>query len=594
MLDTIKRAISLIDRGDRAVWVVVVLLAVLVSGVEALGALLIFFVVRVVTSPDAAFDVPIVGDLRERFPGVDDATLFRYLALVIGGFFLLRAVVMLGQVYVQYRLTYRTAVSISDRLLHGYLRMPYAWHLRRNSAEMMRTAYSAVNEVVNQVLAPMVMLLSQALVIVALAVVLLIAAPLATLLVLVTLGGLVIVILRVVQPRLLALGELNQAMSKRSLQSLQQSLHGVREVKLFGREDYFRAQFERAQAQMGRTQYLRQTLTETPRITVETVVIGLLLVFLVTSGVGSSATDDSLALLGLFAYAALRVMPTVNRMVTYLNQLRFGAAAARIVSDDVAMLDAHAAGQREPTVDQLELTNEIAAQRVSFRYEGAGRNALTEVDLRIRRGESVGLVGSTGGGKTTLVDVLLGLLEPTSGRVCVDGVDIADNLPAWHATLGVVPQAQFLLDDTLRRNIAFGLADEEIDEDALDEAVGLAQLGEFVRSLPEGLETVVGERGVRVSGGQRQRVSIARALYRRPAVLAFDEGTSALDNRTEADLIRALDSLRGERTMIIVAHRLTTVRGCDRIVVLEGGRIVDTGTYEELTARSPSFRAIAT
>ena len=594
MLDTIKRAVGLIERGDRAVWIVVILLAMLVSGLEALGALLIFFVVRVVTSPDAAFDVPIIGDLRERFPGVDDATLFRYLAFAIGAFFVLRALAMLGQVYFQYRLTYGTAVSVSDRLLRGYLRMPYAWHLRRNSAEMMRTAYSAVNEVVNHVLSPMVMLLSQALVVVGLAVVLLIAAPLATLLVVLTLGGLVLLILRVVQPRLFALGKTHQAMSRRSLQALQQSLHGVREVKLFGREEYFRAQFEGAQARMGRTQYLRQTLTETPRIMVETVVIGLLLAFLVTSGVGSGATDESLALLGLFAYAALRVMPTVNRMMTYLNQLRFGAAAARIVSDDLAMLEANAAQRPEPTVARLELTREIAVERVSFRYEGTVRNALTDVDLRIRRGESVGLVGSTGGGKTTLVDIVLGLLEPTSGRVRIDGVDIAANLPAWQANLGVVPQAQFLLDDTLRRNIAFGFADAEIDEVALDAAVGLAQLGEFVRSLPEGLETVMGERGVRVSGGQRQRVSIARALYRRPAVLAFDEGTSALDNRTEADLIRALDALRGERTMIIVAHRLTTVRSCDRIVVIEGGLIVDSGTYDELTARSPSFRAIAT
>lgn len=594
MFDTIKRAIGLIQRADRAAWVVVIVLAVLVSALEALGALLIFFVVRVVTSPDDAFDVPVVGDLRERFPGVDDAALFRYLALAIAVFFLLRAVVTLGQVYLQYRLAYRTAVSISGRLLRGYLGMPYAWHLHRNSAEMMRTANSAVNDVVTNVLSPAVMLVSQGLVVVALTAVLLIAAPLATLLVAITLGVLVLLILRVVQPRLFALGEVYQAMSRRSLQSLQQSLHGVREVKLLGRVEHFRAQFERAQARKGRTQYLRQTLTETPRVLVETVVIGLLLAFLVTSGVGSGATDESLALLGLFAYAALRVMPTVNRMVTCLNQLRFGAAAVQLVSDDIALLEAHAARQPEPTTERLELRREVAVEHVSFRYEGAADNALTDVDLRIRRGESVGLVGSTGGGKTTLVDIVLGLLEPTSGRVSVDGVDIAANLPAWHASLGVVPQAQFLLDDTLRRNIAFGLPDDEIDGAALDEAVDLAQLGEFVRTLPEGLDTVMGERGVRVSGGQRQRVAIARALYRRPAVLVFDEGTSALDNRTESDLIRALDTLRGRRTMILVAHRLTTVRGCDRIVVIESGRTIDVGSYDELTARSASFRAIAT
>jgi ATP-binding cassette subfamily C protein len=229
---------------------------------------------------------------------------------------------------------------------------------------------------------------------------------------------------------------------------------------------------------------------------------------------------------------------------------------------------------------------------VSFRYERGDRPALDGIDLTIERGTSIGVCGPTGGGKSTLVDVIAGLLEPTGGTVRVDGVDIHTDVMSWYEQLGVVSQVVFLIDDTLRNNIALGVPADAIDEGAVERALQLAQLQDVVRELPQGLDTRLGERGTRLSGGQRQRVAIARALYRDPEMIIFDEGTSALDNRTEADLVRAIDELHGHRTLVMVAHRLTTVRHCDRILVIENGRVSDSGTFDELVVRHPLFRSM--
>ena len=240
----------------------------------------------------------------------------------------------------------------------------------------------------------------------------------------------------------------------------------------------------------------------------------------------------------------------------------------------------------------VEFNESLVCEQVSFTYELAGRPALQTVNLRIRRGESIGIVGATGSGKSTLVDVLLGLLRPSSGRVLVDGVDLVGRERAWQRLIGYVPQDPYLLDDSLRRNIAFGIPDALIDEQRLARACALAQLDDFLRQLPAGVETTAGEDGVRLSGGQRQRVAIARALYHDPAVLVFDEATAALDNQTEREVTRAIAELQGGRTVIVIAHRLTTVASCDRLFFLQDGRIAAVGRYDELL-RHPNFRAMA-
>ncbi|MGH8914194.1 MAG: ABC transporter ATP-binding protein, partial [Acidimicrobiia bacterium] len=273
--------------------------------------------------------------------------------------------------------------------------------------------------------------------------------------------------------------------------------------------------------------------------------------------------------------------------------LQFATAALDAVYADLVMLDQvdRQLPSEQPT--SLPFRNEIALEGVGYSYAEADREAVQEVDLRIRRGDFVGICGPTGGGKTTLVDLMTGLLEPTSGVIRVDGRDIANHVRGWQVNLGVVPQNLFLLDDSLRRNIALGIPDDLIDEQAVDEAIRLAQLDDFVASLPKGLDAQVGELGVRLSGGQRQRVAIARALYRRPNVLVFDEGTSALDNVTEAQLVEMLEQVRGERTIMVVAHRLSSVRACDYIVFVDDGRVIAVAPFGELIETNPAFRDMA-
>ena len=592
----IRKYLAFVEPGRRARWAGLVLMALVVGAFEAVGAVLIYLMLRLVAEPGAELSVPLLGDLNAAFPGLDSAALITAAALSIAAFFLVRAGVVVGQAYLQGRVAERTGLRLASRLLRGYLAMPYPFHVRRNSAELLRNVVESAHEVMAAVLVPVVKLISETLIILALGVVLLMTAPLALAVAAIVFAPVVLVLLRVVQPRLAALGRTSHELAETTLKSVQQGLHGFRDVKVLGRERYFHDRFYGAREGIARAQYLRRTLDEVPRVTLETAMVLFVAVALLVALQADQSPQESLAVLGLFGYAALRILPSLNRLVMQLNAIRFGGAAASKVYEELGVIEAERGRPAEmapAAEDRLPLRHQIRVEGVRFRYEGSDTDALSGIDLAIRRGESIGLAGASGAGKTTLVDVILGLLPPASGQVTVDGTDIQTCLPAWHRSLGVVPQSVYLVDDTLRRNIALGLEDREIDEERVTDAVRLAQLTSFVRALPRGLDTEVGERGVRVSGGQRQRVAIARALYRQPDTLIFDEGTSALDNLTEAELIAELEGLRGEHTLIIVAHRLTTVRRCDRVVLMDAGRIVANGPYDELLEHSPEFQNLA-
>jgi ATP-binding cassette subfamily C protein len=313
-----------------------------------------------------------------------------------------------------------------------------------------------------------------------------------------------------------------------------------------------------------------------------------------------SSVDEALAAIGLFAYAGLRLQPVLQRIVTSVNSIRSSSAIVDDLAADLAEVRAFGAslGERSDAVKTLprSFSNRLALEAVRFTYapdEPSIRPALLGIDLTVHRGEFLGICGPTGGGKSTLLDLIVGLLQPTEGTVSVDGHTL-DAAPGWWwSQLGVVSQQVFLTDDTLRRNIAFGVPAGEVDEARLARCVERAQLTDMVSALPEGLDTIVGERGIRLSGGQRQRVAVARALYREQPVVVLDEGTSALDGATEAKLIAALDEIAPDRTLIAVAHRLATLRGADRIVVVADGRVNASGTYDELMETSPLFRELA-
>lgn len=356
------------------------------------------------------------------------------------------------------------------------------------------------------------------------------------------------------------------------LQHLQQGFGAVKDVLLLGREDDFLNQHRRHSADSAKLGARQAALQMLPRIWLELLAIsGLVMLALIIIRKGDPL-ETLLPTLGVFTAAAIRLMPLATRVLGAIQSARYRLPVVDTVYSELHMLDATPAPQRGP---RILLDDVLMLDQVSFRYPSAEAMALIGVSLSISRGISVGIIGESGSGKSTLVDILLGLLAPISGTVTVDGINIQTHLRSWQAQIGYVPQAIFLTDDTLRRNVAFGLANTQIDEVAVWRAIEAAQLEEFVRSLPLGLDSLVGERGTRLSGGQRQRIGIARALYHNPSVLVLDEATSALDDDTERGVMNAVRALQGDKTIIIVAHRLSTIAHCTRFFRLSGGRLVE-------------------
>jgi len=586
-----RKALRLIDPGARPKWLALGALCLIVSVFELVGALLILVLFQIAQQPAGKISLPVIGSGGGVLDGLNPDQRIAWAGVAVAVFFIARAGVTVFQLYLQFRMAAETATEVGARLLDGYLSMPFARHLRYNSARLIRNINESTEILSRQVFVSLIALVSDTAVVVAMVALLVVAAPTITLAAGAVLGGTVFLMLRIIQPRLGRMGVISQEKIRAGLQSLNQSFNGIRDLKLYGRQSYFREDYLRHRREYIRVSYTTNTLVAIPRVGTETVFVLFIVASLLVTQLSGGSPADKFPVLGLFAYSALRILPAVNRMLLSLTNIKSGRAALDIVYDDLVELD----GLPVPTVSDTPVgfDRRIVLDGVGFRYDPAGDSVLDGVDLVIEKGASVGLVGPSGGGKSTLIDILVGLLEPTSGSVLVDGVDIRDNVAGWQTNLGMVPQAVFLTDDTLRRNIAFGIDDDQIDTERLESAVRMAQLDEFVATLPAGLDTSVAEAGVRLSGGQRQRVVIARALYRNPAVLVLDEGTSALDNLTEAQIIETLNRLKGRFTVIAVAHRLSSVRNCDQVVLVEDGRITRVGTYEELSRTSDGFRRLA-
>ena len=570
-------------------------LALTVSALEVIGAGAIYLLLGLLTSPDGVTTAAPVVLVERLIPGRDVRLSISGLVLF---FFALRGVAVVGRAYVEQRLVASASVEIAERLLAGYLMMPYRFHVSRNSAELVRNAYVNTDRVQREVLRPLVMLVADTVLVIALAIVIVVTDPVGALVAGGLLGGVALSLQRFLRPRLREWGRRAQVAATGGVQAIQQAIGGLREIRVLRREQAFLHEHSRQRRIQARTYYLSQAVNALPRALIEFALIGTVVGLTVITLLRGEAVEDALATLGLFAYAGIRIQQPLQLIVINVNTLRYSAAVVDEVADDLdgitkwqQRLDQQPDTELEesPFDDALEISD----VRLNFSTDPAVRPALDGVSLTVARGQFVGICGPTGGGKSTLLDVLIGLLPPDSGNVTVDGRAL-DLAPAWWwGQLGVVSQNVYLTDDTLRRNIAFGTDEAEIDEDRLVRAVERAQLADFVATLPDGLDTLVGERGVRLSGGQRQRVAVARALYREPPVIILDEGTSALDTATESALIRALDTIAPDRTLIAVAHRISTLRGADRIVVLEEGRVTAEGTYDELLATSATFRVLA-
>jgi ATP-binding cassette subfamily C protein len=490
--------------------------------------------------------------------------------------------------HVQARFCSQQTAALSTRLLERYLRAPYEYHLRRNSGEMISTADRFVDYVFTQVVMPAIILVTELAVVLGIVGLMLAVEPKLSLMLGTIIGGCAFVLAKLMKSRLTALGEDNARFHTSRMRMLQQALASIKDVKIMGREQFFLARYSRLRSDHSAIETSTQTLSQVPRPMLEIVVSGGIVLTVIAVLLQARANADIVAALGLFAMGAFRIMPGVNRILYAYTSIENHKSIVDRVANDV--LDKSISREAcEPSQGMLSQVSTIELRNVSFTYAGASSPALKAISLAIGRGEAIALVGPSGAGKSTLVDVLLGLLSPQDGQVLIDGRDVTRNPGSWRQIVGYVPQSIAMMDDTLRNNVAFGIEPGLIDDAQVWDVLGLAKIDDFVRGLPDGLDTIVGERGVRLSGGQRQRLGVARALYRNPEVLVLDEATSALDSEIERQVTDAIETLHGEKTVIVIAHRLTTVERCDRLVFIRDGTIVDSGTVGELTARNQGF-----
>jgi len=593
MIDVLRKAFAMLPRSTRLRWALLLPLMLVSAAAEAVGAAGVFFLVRFVNEPSRALQLPIFSPIVMRLGWTDERSIIIAFTLTLVTFYISKNLLLLFAESLRGTCVGHSTALVAQRLLRGYLAAPYEFHFHRNSAELVRNAHEAVDRVFGLVVSHAVSILTEVLVVIGISSVLVLASPSITL----TAGVLLFLVsfafLRATRRLARNVGIELQTGSSEALRHVNQALHAIKEIKVLGRESFFDNAFGAAERGLAHARHLSTLLAILPRLVIETIFIcGALVVMILLVSYGGNAAD-SLSLLGLCAYAGFRIIPSVNRFLWHWNLIRTGTRSVDDIYTDFVRFRELSQTELDGPVAALPFEHRFELRHVSYTYDRERRPALTDIDLLIPRGRSIGIVGRTGAGKSTLLDIIVGLLQPASGELLVDSVPIGDRTRAWQRQIGYVPQNVCLIDASLRDNIALGLPPSSVDEQAVLTAIDMAQLTDLVRELPEGIDTVLGERGVRLSGGQRQRVAIARALYHQPQVLVFDEATSALDMETERRLSHAIASLHGVKTLILVAHRLATVAQCDSLVFLDDGRVAGRGTYDELMLNNDDFRAMA-
>lgn len=598
MISIYRKLFDLLTHRERQRFFFLLAMIIVMAFVDMLGVASILPFLAVVSEPSLIRENDYFSWIHSRMGGPDDKTFLIILGLGVLGMLVLSLTIKIATLYANARFTQMRNYSISGRLLAGYLRQPYAWFLNHHSAQLNRTVLQDVTTLISGSLIPAMRLIAQSLTVLFLLVLLFLVNPAVAASVSVIFVGTYVAIFWGFRSRLRKLGDVRLAASRERFKVVGEVFGAVKEVKLLGLEGAYTKRFQAPSRRMAESASSVQLIGEMPRYLLEGVAFGgIILLILVLLVDGGGTINEVLPTLGIFAFAGLRIFPAVQMMYLSLTTLRTTVPTLESVHRDymevVAQEAPHPGDQH--FLAPMRLTDRLDMDGIVYRYPSADRAALRGLSLEVKAKTTVGIVGGTGAGKTTAVDVLLGLLLPQAGALRMDGTAITPaNLRNWQKSVGYVPQQIFLIDDSVSANIAFGSQREDRDQAAIEAAAHVANLHDFVLSdLPQGYDTHVGERGVRLSGGQRQRIGIARALYHNPDVIILDEATSALDNLTERAVIEAVHALGHQKTIIMIAHRLSTVRNCDRIFLLDKGQVIAAGTYDELVAGSETFRRMA-
>lgn len=569
-LSDIKTVWSIIPAEKRPKAVSLLLLMAVGMILEMLGIGLILPFIAILTDNELIEKYPMVIDFFAKIGNPKKETLLMGVMLALVVIYSFKNSYLAFLSWKQTKFAFDTQTDLANSLLRSYLYRPYTFHLQRNSAELINVLQVEVNLFIVYMLSPGMLLITETMIVVGLIALLLFFEPVGTITVFsvfILAGGL---FQWVTKKRITAWGKQRQHHESQRMKHAQQGLGAVKDVKLYGKEEFFLKQYADHTEVSLKMNQRNSFMHNLNRLWIEVLAISGLTLLYVGMLIQDKTISETLPVLALFATASFRLMPSISRIMGAIHQLRFGSSVADLMQKEFS--DAMPL-PLERDNSAFVFKKAISLQNISFTYKASGTPALGEIALTIKKGEMIGFVGESGSGKSTLIDVILGLLRPQQGNIQVDGLDISKNLRAWQNLIGYVPQSIYLTDNTLRHNIAFGLADKEIDDSAVTRAISVAQLEKLVSDLPDGLDTMVGERGVRLSGGQRQRIGIARALYHDPQVLVLDEATSALDKDTESKVMETVINLQGKKTILIIAHRLSTLENCDEIFTMDSGKL---------------------
>lgn len=570
----LKKINYVLDRRQKINLLILLLIIFVGAFVELLGVSSILPVVNVATSPETIEQTWYLSWLKQILGLQDAGQMLVVLSVILIIIYIFKNIYVTMMYNMQYSFIFGNQKKLAVKLMDCYMHQDYLFHVSKNVAELQRNVTSDVNGFFTVVL-NFLQFLAEISVCIVIVLYLLMQDFVTTMAVAILLFVFVGLFAGLFKKILGEKGRKNREVNVQVTKWILQSFSGIKEIKVINAEDFFIYNYNKYYSQFATLQRQQSMLTFVPRPVMETVCIcGLLIAVILKLTIDSSDIASFIPTLSVFAIAAFRMLPSFNRITGYLGGIMFSKPSIDAIYQDlkeVEQLQRHRESI-EKNEENMPLTKLIQMNQVSFKYPESDKWILKNADIEIKKNSSVAFVGASGAGKTTAADLILGLLEPTEGRILVDGTDIRTNMAAWHEKIGYIPQTIYLMDDTIRANIAFGIDEADINEAGIYNAIKEAQLDEFIAQLPDGIETEIGDRGVKLSGGQRQRIGIARALYRNPEVLVLDEATSALDNDTEKEVMEAIDSLHGTRTLIVIAHRLSTIQNCDEIYEVGNGK----------------------
>jgi len=596
MRETIRKIIRLNTPEDNKRLILLIIINIVASIVGVAGIASIMPFVSLISSPDKIYTKWYLSEVYYyfNFQSTHDFIIFTGVAIL--SVFVVSNAILAFAMWYNIKFARIVTYHLSRTFLSYYLSQKYEFYLKRNSSELVKNLLSEVANVTTHVIKPGIELISKGILSISIIIFLIAVSPGTAFVIVLVLGGMYALIYMLIRRVITRAGYKKVKANRIRFGAANEVFGGIKDVKLLGKEHIYHERFSRAEYKFETTHATVQVLSHMPKYVLETIAFGGILLFVLSLFVISGNIEDVLPLIALYTFAGYRLLPSLEAVFKALTSMRGSHASLELLYNEIENFHV----EKDPKFQKndkirIPFNEQIELKNIIFYYAGLDKAIINDVSLSVKANTTIGFVGHTGCGKTTTVDIILGLLKARSGDLLVDGIAITEeNLRGWQNQLGYVPQQIYLADDTITRNIAFGVPEKEIDMDAVKQAAGIANIKIFIEEeLPEKFNTIVGERGVRLSGGQRQRIGIARALYHDPSVLVFDEATSALDNITEAAVMEAIDNIMGTKTIIMIAHRISTVRKCDAIYYMDKGNIIAHGTYEELVNSCEEFRRVA-